>query len=101
MAQIASAMVQRALRTAGEDAVTELARRNRGPIIEPTNDPSIFAVTFVFSDRTGEIDSVGLFCPAIPQGFDTLQRLSGRVFAGTLHIPAGTRVKYHYCPNPP
>jgi enterochelin esterase-like enzyme len=82
-------------------AAVELARRHRGPIVQATEDPRAYDVTFVFVDRTGTAERAVVFCPALPGGFAAMRRLGSRVFTGTFRLPAGTRVKYHFCPDPP
>jgi enterochelin esterase-like enzyme len=76
-----------------------LAARRRGPIIEPDDDG--YRVTFVFGDRSRRVRDVLLFCPAIPDGWARLDDRGDGAFAGTFHIAAGARVKYHFCPDPP
>jgi enterochelin esterase-like enzyme len=96
-----SAAVLRTWRATGPDAVAKLARAARGPIVEPTADAGIFDVTFVFTNPRQAPARAGLFCPALAGGFGALTALGGGVFAGTFPLPAGTRVKYHFCPDPP
>jgi enterochelin esterase-like enzyme len=81
--------------------VIELARRHRGPIIEPDDDTAMRRVTFVFQDTTGDATRAGLLCPAIPDGFALLRPLGDRVFAGGFRIPVDARVGYRFCPDPP
>lgn len=92
----------RALLAAGDGpSVLDLARSCRGPVVAPTDDPETFEVMFVFADPRRPPRRVGVFCPAIPGGFMLLSPLGGDVFAGTVGMPRGTRVKYHFCPDPP
>jgi enterochelin esterase-like enzyme len=96
-----SATVQRAHAEGGAEAVRRLARAGRGPIVEPTADPAMYDVTFVFADRRGAVAEVGLFCPAVPEGFARLTPLGEATFAATFRLPATARVRYHFCPDPP
>jgi len=98
---VASLLLQQALSGGGVPAVIDLARRHRGPIVEPAGDPETRAVTFVFQDRTGVAERVCLSCPALPEGFDLLCPLGSAAFAGTYRIDAAARVKYRFFPNPP
>lgn len=92
----------RALVATGDgSSVLDFARSCRGPIVAPTHDPETFEVTFVFTDSRRPPRQVGVFCPAIPGGFMLLSPLRGDVFAGATPMPRGTRVKYHFCPDPP
>jgi enterochelin esterase-like enzyme len=93
--------VRAALAAGGAAAVRELARAHRGPIIEPAAAPDAFHVTFVLADRMGTVRRVGLFCPAIPDGFAHLYPLGSATFARTFVLARGVRVRYHFCPDPP
>jgi enterochelin esterase-like enzyme len=94
-----STTVRRAAAEGGPAAVGALARRHRGPIIEPASPG--YDVTFVFADRRAAARTAGLFCPAVPDGFARLEPLGEATFAGTFPLPPGLRVKYHFCPDPP
>lgn len=98
-----SGTVRRVLAEGGPAAVGDLARRHRGPIIEPAAAPEAagYQVTFVFTDRRGTVRAAGLFCPALRGGFARLEPLGESTFAATFPLPAGVRVKYHFCPDPP
>jgi enterochelin esterase family protein len=96
-----SPSVARALTAGGTAGVADLARQHRGPVVEPTEDPGTFDATFVFADRAMTVERAGLFCPVLPGGFGLLRPLGDAVFAGTWPVPRGTRVKYHFCPDPP
>jgi len=85
----------------GPEAVRDLARAQRGPIIEPAASPDAFHVTFVLADRSRTLHDVGLFCPAIPDGFARLHPLGSATFARTFMLRRGVRVRYHFCPDPP
>jgi enterochelin esterase-like enzyme len=92
--------VRQALAAGGPQAVLALARSGRGPVAEPAADGAGYDVTFVFTSRRAAPARVGLFCPALPAGFALLGALGGGVFAGTFRLPAGARVKYHFCLDP-
>lgn len=96
-----SPLVARTAAGEGAEGVVGLARRHRGPVVEETADPALFDVTFVFADRKAEIGELALVCPALPDGVARLRPLGGHVFAGTHRLPRGTRVKYHFSPDPP
>jgi enterochelin esterase-like enzyme len=83
----------------GPEALVALAREARGPVVRATTDPGRFAVTFVHADR--EARRVGLLCPAVPGGYAALAPLGAGVFAVSVELPRGTRVKYHFAPDPP
>lgn len=95
------AAVRRAAAAGGGAAVLGLARQARGPIVAPGPAPGSYEVTFVYHDRKAEPHAVGLFCPAIPGGYARLAPVGSGVFAASFRLPAGTRVKYHFCPDPP
>jgi enterochelin esterase family protein len=78
-----------------------MARTSRGPIVETTDDPEAYDVTFVFADRRRSVNEVGLLCPAVPDGFARLVPLGQGTFARTFSLPSGVRVKYHFCLDPP
>lgn len=88
------------LAEAGPAALAALARRHRGPIIEPAA-PGSYQVTFVLVDRNRTLCGAGVFCPALPDGFARLDALGEGTFARTFVLPTGVRVKYHFCPDPP
>jgi len=96
-----SGSVRAALAAGGPERVLQLARTARGPVVEPTADPEAYDVTFVFADRGRPARAVGLFCAAVPSGFARLSALGAGVFAQTFPLPRGTRVKYHFAPDPP
>jgi enterochelin esterase-like enzyme len=98
---VLSGAVEEALRTGGADAVRALARSSRGPLVEPGVDPECYQVTFVYAERREQRRGVGLFCPAVPGGYARLRDLGAGTFAGTFPVPRGTRVTYHFCPDPP
>lgn len=95
-----STTVRAAFDRNGAEAVLDLARAARGPLVEPTADPDRFRVSFVYADRSG-VSRVGLFCAGLPGGFLQLVPLADGVFAASAEFPRGTRVKYHFCPDPP
>jgi enterochelin esterase-like enzyme len=88
-------------RATSSTAFIELARRYRGPLIEPTDDPATCRVTFVYIDTSRRAERVGLLCPALPHGFALLQALGDHTYAGSFPIPVDARVKYGFCPDPP
>jgi enterochelin esterase-like enzyme len=77
-----------------------LARARRGPIVEPTDDPAVCDVTFVFADSARSAAAAALLCPAVDGGLAPLQPVGDHVFAGTFPFPAGARVKYRFVPDP-
>lgn len=77
------------------------ARRARGPVVRPARDGSAFEVTFVFHDRDRRLRRVGLFCPAVQRGYTALDDRGEGVFSTTVELPRGTRVTYHFTPDPP
>lgn len=77
-----------------------LARARRGPIIEPTDDPAVCDVTFVFVDSARRATRAALLCPAVG-GLAPMQSVGDHAFACTVTLPAGARVKYRYVPDPP
>ena len=85
----------------GPERAVELARRHRGPIVDPAHEDGTHDVTFVFRDPDGRAARAGLLCPALPGGFATLRPLGGGVFAGTVRISPDARVGYRFCPDPP
>ena len=93
--------VRAVLAAGGPEAVRDLARAHRGPIIEPAASPDAFHVTFVLADRNRTLRGAGLFCPAIPDGFARLHPLGSATFARTFMLSRGVRVRYHFCPDPP
>jgi enterochelin esterase-like enzyme len=95
-----SALVERTLAGEGAEGVVGLARRHRGPVVEEAGD-GVCAVTFVFADGRTEARQAAVVCPALPEQVALLRPLGGGVFAGTHLLPRGTRVKYHYAPDPP
>jgi enterochelin esterase-like enzyme len=89
----------RAAEAGGPQALLGLARKARGPITELTGPDRQYAVTFVCQGRPG--GGVGVFCPAVPGGFGRLTELDDGVFRATFLFPAGLRVPYHFCLDPP
>jgi Putative esterase len=87
--------------------MSELAARaragaagQRGPIVAPGPAAGEYDVTFVFHDRTGKVRSAALVCPAVPGGVAAMVALGESTFTATVTLCAGTRVKYHFCPDP-
>jgi enterochelin esterase family protein len=78
-----------------------MAKRHRGPIVEPAGADGEHGVTFVFQDPDGSAGSAGILCAALPGGFAPLRPLGGGVFAGTFRVPSDARVGYRFCPDPP
>jgi enterochelin esterase-like enzyme len=96
-----SPLVERTLAGEGVEGVVGLARRHRGPVVEETADPDRCSVTFVFADHRAEAREAAVVCPALPDGAARLRPLGGHAFAGTHQLPRGTRVTYHFSPDPP
>ncbi len=86
---------------AGAADVLRLARAARGPVVRPGAAPDSYDVTFVHARDRDRPRRMGLFCPALPGGYAAMASLGDGVFAVTVPLPAGTRVPYHFCPEPP
>ncbi|WP_422768935.1 hypothetical protein ACN28C_19260 [Plantactinospora sp. WMMC1484] len=80
--------------------VRALASQHRGPIVVPGPAVDEYDVTFVYHDRAGTVESAALICPALSGAVAAMAALGEATFAVTATLPAGTRVKYHYCPDP-
>jgi enterochelin esterase-like enzyme len=96
-----TAAVADAITAGGPAAVRKLAQHHRGPIVEPASVPNRYQVTFVFYDRGRALRCAGLVCPALPEGIVEMTPIGEATFVATVPFPAGTRVKYHYCPEMP